>query len=225
MENGKKPRMTEAEASKDLEANENYLRRMDYLTDGELREKMKVSIRKEKASLDKWAESGEFFILSGARKVHLPTCPSMRREMDRDAAWAPYLRDLERVRDWRGDDHSPAMPTLLKRSDVETLTKYSTCPTCAPTLDHTDKRRNPKGWTLLKAGSLKAKHFGRRFFLQSGAELGELTRLGRVETAAGLEFSAEFADRRIPLTDPEAMLQYRTPGQGEVSQQGASANV
>lgn len=32
MENDTKPRMTEAEASKDLEANENYLRRMDYLT-------------------------------------------------------------------------------------------------------------------------------------------------------------------------------------------------
>lgn len=121
MENTTKPRMTEAEASKDLAANEDYVRRMDYLTDDELRKQMKESIRKEKAALDKWAASGEFFILSGARKVHLPTCPSMRRDMDRDAAWGPYLRFPERARHWHGDDHSPGMPTLLTRSSVEEL--------------------------------------------------------------------------------------------------------
>lgn len=217
MESGTKPRMTEAEASKDLEANENYLRRMDFLTDDELREKMKESIRKEKATLDRWAESGEFFILSGARKVHLPTCPSMRRDMDRDAAWGPYLRFPERVRDWRGDDHSPGMPTLLTRADVEALPKYATCPLCSPTLDHTDKRRNPKGWTVLKAGSLKAKHFGRTFFLSSGAELGELTRLMRDETPTGTDFRAEFSGGASHVTDPDAVIQYRTPLPGEAN--------
>lgn len=215
MENTTKPRMTEAEASKDLAANEDYVRRMDYLTDDELRKQMKESIRKEKAALDKWAASGEFFILSGARKVHLPTCPSMRRDMDRDAAWGPYLRFPERARDWHGDDHSPGMPTLLTRSSVEELPKYTTCPICAPTLDHTDKRKNPKGWTVLKASSLKAKHFGRTFFLTSGAELGELTRLSRDETPAGVDFRAEFTGGASQVTDPEAVIQYRTPLPGD----------
>lgn len=191
-------------------ANENYLRRMDYLTDDELRDQLKESIRKEKATLDKWAASGEFFILSGARKVHLPTCPSMRRDMDRDAAWAPYLRDLERVRDWRGDDHSPGMPTLLTRSHVEALPKYTTCPTCSPTLDHADKRRTPKGWTVLKAGSLLGKHIGLTFVRDNGEEIGELERIVRVETAAGLDLAVFFKGAAEPWTDPEKMLQYRT---------------
>lgn len=210
MANDTKPRMTEAEASKDLAANEDYLRRMDYLTDDELREKMKESMRREKAALDKWAASGEFFIMSGARKVHLPTCPTMSRDMDRDRAWGPYLRDLERVRDWHGDDNSPRMPTLLTRAEVEALPKYGTCHICAPTLDHTDKRKAPKGWTTLKAGSLKGKHIGLLFYGADGQAIGELVRITRVDTSAGQDLEVSFAGITEPLTDSEKMLQYRT---------------
>ncbi|CAH0136286.1 hypothetical protein SRABI26_00354 [Arthrobacter sp. Bi26] len=224
MENGTKPWMTEEEASRDLAANEDYLRRMDYLTDEELREQLKATIRRETASLDEWAAAGEYFVLSDAGKVHLPTCPTIQRFMDRDVAWAPYLRHLERVRDWHGsDDNAPDMPRLKTREQIEALDRYATCPLCAPTLDHTDERRNPKGWMVLKAGSLKAKHFGRTFFLPSGEDLGGLSRLTRDETPAGLTFRAEFADGARHVTDPEAMLQYRTPVAGDAAAAPAPA--
>ena len=80
----------------------------------------------------------------------------MRQFVDRDAAWAPYLSHLERVRDWHGSDNAPSMPRMLTRAEVEGLKTYKTCPLCAPTLDHTNKRRGVRGWTNLKAGSSTA---------------------------------------------------------------------
>lgn len=200
----------EQAASKALNEQENFLRRQDYLSDEELTENVLAGIRREKAIVESWLDSGECFVLSSAGKVHLPQCPSMRQFMDRDAAWAPYLRDLESVRDWSGDTY-PAMPVLRTRAQVEDLKSYKTCPMCAPTLDHTEKRPGISGWTILKAGSLKAKHFGKTFSFVDGTGIGVLARISTVETAQGLDFRAEFDGLETPVTDPLREVMYRTP--------------
>lgn len=188
---------------------EDYLRSQGHLSDDELRAQLVDTLGKEKAVIDRWIDSGDGFILWGAGKVHLPTCPSMCVIVDREAAWAPYLDDLERVRDWHGSDSAPPMPALLTRFDVEELKRYTVCPVCAPTLDHTEERTVGRGWTLVSAGSLNFKHFGTVFSLD-GVEIGALTRISRVETADGLDFTTEF-DRLVdPVTDPLTELMYRT---------------
>lgn len=201
----------ERAASEALYEQEDFLRRMAYLSDEELTQQLVTTLRKEKEAVDSWLDSGDCFILASSGKVHLPECTSMRQFVDRDAAWAPYLRDLERVRDWHGSDNAPAMPRMLTRAEVEGLRAYKACPLCAPTLDHTDKRRGIRGWTTLKAASLRAQHFGRDFSLVDGTRIGELTKISKVETAAGMEFQAEFSGRDFPVTDPATEMMYTTP--------------
>lgn len=173
------------------------------------------TLGQEKAVVE---DSGDCFVISGSNKVHLPTCPSMRTLVDRDAAWAPYLDDLERVRDWHGDDNAPPMPALMSRTDVEDLARYTSCRTCAPSLDHTDKRPTEKGWTLLKAGSLNYPHFETAFALPGGGELGALTKLSRVETANGLDFAATSDWVIDPGVDPLIEVMYRTGSRPQESQ-------
>ena len=180
------------------------------LSDDELRAQLLDTLQKEKALVDRWTGSGDCFIISGSGKVHLPTCPSMHTLVNREEAWAPYLDDLERVRDWHGSDNAPPMPALLTRADVEELARYTSCPVCAPALDHTDKRPAARGWTTLQAGSLNFKHFGTAFSLIEGAEIGVLTKLSRVETADGLEFEAWFDGVADPVLDPLTEVMYRT---------------
>ena len=181
-----------------------------HLSDEELLQQLADTLRGEKAVIERWVDSGDCFILTAAGKVHLPSCPTMRNLVDREAAWAPYLDDLERVRDWQGSDSAPPMPALLARSDVEDLMRYSACPVCAPTLDLKDKRPVVPGWTLLPAGSLNFKHFGIAFSLAEGIEIGALIKISKVETADGLDFSAEFDGAVDPITDPLTELMYRT---------------
>lgn len=194
----------------ELHAQEDFIRSQRHLSDDELRAQLVDTLRKEKALVDQWVDSGDCFIISGSGKVHLPTCPSMRALVDRDAAWAPYLDDLERVRDWHGDDNAPPMPALLTRADVEDLARYTSCPVCAPSLDHADKRPSARGWTMLKAGSLNYRHFGTAFSLADGTEIGVLTRIAKDETADGLEFAAYFDGVVEPVTDPLIEVMYRT---------------
>jgi hypothetical protein len=194
----------------ELNAQEDYIRSMRHLSDDELRAQLVETLGKEKARIGAWLDSGDCFIISGAGKVHLPDCPSMRQFMDRDAAWAPYLDDLERVRDWHGDDNAPVFPALRTRADIESMKSYKVCPLCAPTLDHTDKRIGAKGWTALKAGSLNRRHLGTAFSLPNGTEIGVLTRLGTVETISGTDFQADFEGLDSPVTDPATELMYRT---------------
>lgn len=198
-------------SSEALYAQEDFLRRVSYLSDEELTQQLLITLRMEKEAVDSWLDSGDRFILASSGKVHLPECTSMRQFMDRDAAWAPYLGDLERVRDWHGSDNAPAMPRVLTRAEVEGLRAYKRCPLCAPPLDHTDKRRGIHGWTTLKAGGLRTRHFGKDFSLVDGTRVGELTKISRVETAAGLEFQAEFSGRDFPVTDPATEMMYATP--------------
>lgn len=207
---GNTPMERERSAIAALNEQEDFLRSQRYLTDQELLSQLHETLRTEKATLARWAASDDCYVLSAAGKVHLPGCPSMRQFVDRDAAWAPYLDNLERVRDWHGSDNAPPMPTLLTRAQVEALPKYKTCPQCAPTLDHTDKRRGTSGWTTLKAGNLKTRHFGTDFSLSNGTEIGSLTRIDKVETADGLDFRAHFDGLDSPLIDPSTEVMYRT---------------
>lgn len=194
----------------ELNAQEDFIRSQRHLSDDELRAQLVEALRKEKAVINRWLDAGDCYIVSGSGKVHLPTCPSMRTLVDREASWAPYLDDLERARNWHGDDNAPPMPALMTRADVEDLTRYTSCTVCAPSLDHTDKRPSARGWTLLKAGSLNFKHFGTAFSLADGTELGTLTRIVRDETAEGLEFAVYFDGLIDPVTDPLIEVMYRT---------------
>ncbi|MET4144117.1 hypothetical protein [Arthrobacter sp. UYCo732] len=165
-------------ASQALSEQEDYLRSQRHLTDEQLLSQLVETLRKEKAVIDRWVDSGDCFILSGSGKVHLPSCPSMQALVDREAAWAPYLDDLDRVRNWQSSDNAPPMPALMTRADVEDLKRYSSCTVCAPTLDHTDKRPVARGCTLLPAGSLNYRHFGTSLTLvDDGVELGVLTKI------------------------------------------------
>lgn len=101
------------------------------------------------------------------------------------------------------------MPALLTRADVEAMVSYKTCPVCAPTLDHTDKRVGVKGWTVLKAGSLNRRHLGTVFSLPDGSEIGALMKISRVDTLEGTDFQAEFDGLGSPVTQATELM-YRT---------------
>ncbi|MDQ0755583.1 hypothetical protein [Arthrobacter sp. B3I4] len=197
-------------AGSGLSVQEGDLTSQRQLSDEELLAQLADTVRKEKALVDRWTASGDCFIISGSGKVHLPTCSSVSAVVDRQAAWAPFLDDLDRVRAWHGTDNEPPMPALMTRADVEELTRYSSCPECSPTLDHRDKRPSARGWTTLEAGNLNFRHFGIPFSLVEGAEIGVLTKLSRVETADGLDFAAEFDGIVDPVTDPLTEVMYRT---------------
>ena len=206
-------------AMDELNAQEDYVRSMRHLTDEQLRAQLVDTLRKEKAKIADWLDSGDCFIIAGSGKVHLPSCPSMRQFVDRDAAWAPYLDDLERVRDWHGDDNAPAFPALRTRAQIEAMRTYRICPTCAPTLDHTDKRSGAKGWTVLKAGSLNRRHLGTTFSRSDGTGIGVLAKISTIETLEGTDFHAVFDGLDSPVTDPATELMYRT---GTRVQQGTA---
>lgn len=207
----------------DIADQEDYIRGMRHLSDDELRAELVDRLGREKAVVAAWLDAGDCFLISGAGKVHLPNCQSMAMFVDRDRAWALYLRDLERVRDWHGDDHAPPMPALLTRADVESMTAYKTCPLCAPTLNHTDKRVGVKGWTVLKAGSLNRKHLGTVFSLPDGSEIGALTKISRVDTLDGTDFRAEFEGLGSPVTGQATEVMYRTGTRVQPASDGPSA--
>lgn len=74
MEHGTEPRMTKEEASRDLAANEDFLCRMDYLTDRELREQLKAAIRLEKADQ-----------MNGPPAASTTSCPAPGKSISRRA--------------------------------------------------------------------------------------------------------------------------------------------
>lgn len=193
-----------------LYEHEDFLRRKDFLSDEELTRQLVSILHQEKITVNHWLDTGDCFVLSSSGKVHLPLCPSMRQFVDRDAAWAPFFRDLEGVRDWHGSPNAPTMPRMLTRTEVEGLRTYQSCPVCAPTLDHTDKRRGARGWKTLKAGSLKGNHFGKSFCLVDGTEIGALAKISIVETVEGVDFRAEFDGLASPVTDSSAEVMYLT---------------
>jgi hypothetical protein len=76
---------------------EDYLNALRGLSNDELRERMKETVAMEKAAMQEWLDSGDCYIVSLAGKVHLPTCESMRRFVDRDSAWFTNFRFPERL--------------------------------------------------------------------------------------------------------------------------------
>lgn len=197
-----------AAASEDLSRAEDYLRREEYLDDDQLRAQLLERVRAEKEAVDSWLHGGEFYIIAGSGKVHLPTCDSVGRWLDREQMWQPWLDDLERVRNWHGGDNAPAFPKLLDRAGVEALRTYTTCQLCAPTLDHIEKRGGRKGWQSIQASSLGAKHFGLHLSTTEGRELGQLVRISNILTADGQDFQAEFTASE-PITDPDTLMMYQ----------------
>lgn len=205
------PEERQRKASSNLYEQEDYLRRQEYLSDDDLRDRMRESIRIEQKRIDSILGT-EFYIMAGSGKIHLPTCPSVRQLLDQAAMWEPYLQDLERARDWHGSDNSPSRPAMFSRTTVETLEEYETCGLCVPPLNHQSKRRAPKNWQPLRAGSLGANHFDKDLFTGEDDHLGALDRVTTVLTKDGARFRAEFSNGQT-ITDPEIVVRYKKPSQ------------
>lgn len=200
-----------AAAARKLYKQEDYLSTLHDLSDDELRERIKETVALEEQAMQEWLDSGDCYIVSLAGKVHLPTCDSMRRFVDRRAAWGLNLRFPERLQGNSPDeDPIPVWPLLKTRAQIEAMPRRTACPLCKPGLAHLDKARRAITWTYLPARSLKSKHFGTEFRLPEGTLLGALTRITTVETIDGLVFTAEFEHAEAPVTDPDTELMYQT---------------
>ncbi|MFD0046989.1 hypothetical protein ACFVGV_17545 [Pseudarthrobacter scleromae] len=200
-----------AAASRALYRQEDYIRTLQDLSHGELRDQMKETVSLEKAAIQEWLDSGDCYIISLAGKVHLPTCDSMKRFVDRDSAWFTNLRFPQRLQGESPDeDPIPVWPILRTRAQIEAMPRRTACPLCKPDLAHLDKARRAITWTYLPARSLNSKHFSTEFRLPNGSLLGALTRISTVETIDGLLFTAEFEHAEAPVTDPDTELMYQT---------------
>ncbi|WP_454810656.1 hypothetical protein [Paenarthrobacter nitroguajacolicus] len=200
-----------AAAARTMYKQEDYARTLQALSHDELRERMKETLALEKAAMQEWLDSGDCYIISLAGKVHVPTCDSMRRFVDRDSAWSTNFRFPQRLQgDSPDEDPIPAWPILKTRAQIEAMPRRTACPLCSPDLPHLDKARRAITWTFLPARSLKSKHFGTEFRLPDGTLLGALTRISTVETIDGLLYSAEFEFAETPVTNPETDLMYET---------------
>ena len=62
----------------------------------------------------------------------------------------------------------------MTRSEVEALSSYRTCRTCAPNLSQAGQPRSGQSWVTLKASSLTSKHVGRAIYDAQHSELGML---------------------------------------------------
>lgn len=215
------PAARAAAASRARYKEEGYLQFLSGLSDDELRTKMKETVCLEKAAMKEWLDSGDCYIASLAGKVHVPTCESMRRFVDRDSAWGLNLRFPDRLLDGPDDDPIPVWPILRTRAQVESLSKRTACPLCALHLEFLNKPERAITWTYLPASSLNSKHFGTEFRLADGPLLGALTRISTVETIDGLDFRADFEHAEAPVTDPDTRLMYRTGTRALAVRQGA----
>lgn len=200
-----------AAAARALYKQDDYIRTLRDLSEDGLQERLKATVALEKEAMKEWLDSGDCYIISLAGKVHLPTCQSMHRYVDRDAAWWGLIfRFPDKMLEWPDEDNLPPWPILKTRAQIEALPKYTACPLCAPDLAHLNKPERAITWTYLPARSLKSKHFGTEFRLADGSRLGALTRITTEETIDGLVFSASFSQAEAPIADPDMELMYRT---------------
>lgn len=211
------PSITDSPAQQAVAANraqyrqEDFLRGLESLSENEIRDFMEETVALEGVAMQEWLDSGDCYIVSLAGKVHLPTCESMRRFVDRDAAWGINFRWPRRLVDPpEGENPVPVWPMLRTRAQLEAMPKRTACPLCRAGLVHLNKPQVAVTWTYLPARSLGSKHFGTEFRLPSGTLLGALTRISTVETIEGLEFSAEFEHAEAPVTDPDTEVMYQT---------------
>ncbi|WP_422759016.1 hypothetical protein [Paenarthrobacter sp. C1] len=190
---------------------EDYISALAGMSDGELRERIRETVVMEERALQEWLDAGDCYIVSLAGNVHLPTCDSMKRFVDRQAAWGLNLRFPQRLQgDSPDEDPIPAWPILRTRAQIEAMPRRTACPLCNPELAHLGKARRAITWTYLPARSLKSKHFGTEFRLPEGTLLGALTKITTVETIDGLDFRADFEHAEAPVTDPDTELMYQT---------------
>lgn len=200
-----------AAAARELYRQKDYISALAGQSDVELRERIRETVALEEQAMQEWLDSGDCYIVSLAGKVHLPTCDSMKRFVDRQAAWGLNLRFPERLRgDSPDEDPIPVWPLLKTRAQIEAMPRRTACPLCKPDLAHLDKARRTVTWTYLPARSLKSKHFGTEFRLPEGTLLGPLTKITTVETIDGLNFRADFEHAEAPVTDPDTELMYQT---------------
>ncbi|MDQ1053112.1 hypothetical protein QE394_001040 [Arthrobacter sp. SORGH_AS 212] len=200
-----------AAAARELYKQDDYVQALQDLSHDELRDRMSETVALEKVAIQEWLDSGDCYVISHAGKLHLPTCDSMQRFMDRDSAWFTNLRFPQRLQgDAPDDDPIPAWPILRTRTQIEALSSYTPCPLCAPMPVPPEARFGAKQWTHLHARNLKSKHFGTEFRSADGSILGALTKITTVETIDGLDFTAEFEHAEAPITDPDIELMYRT---------------
>lgn len=204
------PAARAAAASRAQYKQEGYLQSLSDLSEDELRQQMSVTLSLEKEAMKEWLDSGDCYIISQAGKVHVPTCQSMGRFVDRDAAWFTNFRFPGRLLDCPDDDPIPVWPIFRTRAQIERLSNRMACPLCARHLAFLDKPEMPITWTYLRASSLNSKHFGTDFKLSDGTPLGALLRITTEETIEGLTFSAKFSQAEAPITDPDTELMYRT---------------
>ena len=215
-----------AVAARALYKQEDFLRSLDGLSDEELREHMRVTADLEKAAIKEWLDSGDCYIISLAGKVHLPTCDSMGRFVDRDSAWGLNFRFPKRLLGEGPDaDPIPIWPILRTRAQIESLPSCTPCPLCAPMPVAPEKRFGANSWTYLRARSLNSKHFGTEFRLAEGTLLGALTKISTVETIDGFDFTAEFEHAEAPITDPDTEMMYRTGMRALAKQQSWTATA
>ncbi|CAH0126374.1 hypothetical protein SRABI83_00090 [Arthrobacter sp. Bi83] len=204
------PAARAAAASRAQYKQEDYLQSLSDLSEEELREQMRVTLALEKEAMKEWMDSGDCYIISQAGKVHVPTCQSMGRFVNRDAAWGLNLRYPDRLLDGPDEDPIPVWPILRTRAQIESLAKRTACPLCALDLAFLDKPERAITWTYLRARSLNSQHFGTDFKLADGTPLGALTKITTEETIDGLTFSATFSQAEAPITEPDTELMYRT---------------
>lgn len=204
------PAQQAAAANRARYKQEDFRRSLEGLGDNEIRGLMDKTVALESAAMQEWLDSGDCYIVSLAGKVHLPSCDSMRRIVDRDAAWGVNFRFPVRLLDPPEYENPVRVwPLLRTRAQLEAMPKRTACPLCRPGLVHLNKPQVAIIWTYLPARSLDAKHFGTEFRFPSGTLLGALMKISTVETIDGLEFSAEFEHAEAPVTDPDTELMYQ----------------
>jgi hypothetical protein len=109
----------------ELNAQEDYVRSMRHLSDDELSAQLVETLRKEKARIGAWLDSGDCSSSPGQAFISRPA----GMPVGRDAAWAPPGRsgtcpELARRRCLNG---------ASTRVNIESLPSYRICPLCAPT--------------------------------------------------------------------------------------------
>ena len=149
---------------------------------------IREQIAREQLSIDDRLRSAKpVFVVNQAttRRIHAPSCHSIRHQLDREMAWQIFLDNFEHV-DINLWGMVSRMPTLMSRAEVEALNSYVACQTCAPTLDHQKKR-----WVLnsrpMLATSIGPQHLGRSISTPDGDPLGTLVSHQRIVSAAGIE--------------------------------------
>lgn len=178
-----------------------------HISDEQMRADMAAQCAHEKQIIRADLERGRVFVIAGKdqRRVHAFECSSLRDQTDRDRAWASWLAaTVESVRREHAQGNSgPKMPELASRAEVEALSSYVPCQTCAPLLDHTVKKR---ARPTTKLSSLSQRHIGRTITTLDGQDLGLLRRILITIDEGGMSVTIETSAGTLSGADSERVL-------------------